>query len=147
MHALKGLACRASVTPASCSGEALHAARLPRLRQCQSFQHTLMSQQSKSVGYSRLLRTLSRAYPRVPKFRTYGSVCCACAQRPGLPCQSFSRTLRSQKHNIFSMGPTLRYPAVLQSVPHAYHARLAAATSPHDARPHMQELIQCNQVH
>ena len=23
---------------------------------------------------------------RVPKFWTYGSVCCACAQRPGLPC-------------------------------------------------------------
>jgi hypothetical protein len=24
-------------------------------------------------------------YRRVPKFWTYGSVCCACAQRPGLP--------------------------------------------------------------
>ncbi len=65
-------------------------------------------------------------YRGVPKFSPYGSVCCACAQRPGLPracysgklaaltlqavlsahvafassarlCQSFSRTLRSQK--------------------------------------------------
>ena len=33
---------------------------------------------------------------QVPKFWTYGSVCCACAQRPGLPRQS-SRTLRSQE--------------------------------------------------
>jgi hypothetical protein len=24
-------------------------------------------------------------YHRLPKFWTYGSVCCACAQRPGLP--------------------------------------------------------------
>ena len=38
---------------------------------------------------------------RVPKCWAYGSVCCACAQRPGLPRQSFSRTLRSPKHNIF----------------------------------------------
>ena len=30
-----------------------------------------------------------------PKFWTHGSVCCACAQRPGLPRQSFSRTLTS----------------------------------------------------
>ena len=30
-------------------------------------------------------------YRRVPKFSPYGSVCCACTQRPGL------RTLRSQK--------------------------------------------------
>ena len=36
-------------------------------------------------------------FRRVPKFGTYGSVCCACAQRPGLPRQSFSRTQRSQK--------------------------------------------------
>ncbi len=65
-------------------------------------------------------------YRQVPKFWTHGSVCCACAQRPGLPRggdareragrarpaglsahlaiaprarlrQSFSRTLRSQK--------------------------------------------------
>jgi hypothetical protein len=36
-------------------------------------------------------------YCRVPKFSPYGSVCCACAQRPGLPRQSFSRTLMSQK--------------------------------------------------
>jgi hypothetical protein len=71
-----------------------------------------------------------------------GSVCCACAQRHGLPrashsgelaClalqavlsahvafaprvrmrQSFSRTLTSQKHNIFSMVPKLRCPMVL----------------------------------
>jgi hypothetical protein len=36
-------------------------------------------------------------YRRVPKFWTYGSACCACAQRSGLPRQSFLRTLRSQK--------------------------------------------------
>jgi hypothetical protein len=36
-------------------------------------------------------------YHRVPKFWTYGSVCCSCAQRHGLPRQSFSRTQRSQK--------------------------------------------------
>ncbi len=28
---------------------------------------------------------LSCVYRQVPKFWTYGSVCCACAQRPGLP--------------------------------------------------------------
>ncbi len=38
-------------------------------------------------------------YHRVPKFSPYGSVCCACAQRPGLPPQSFSRMLRSQQLN------------------------------------------------
>ena len=38
-------------------------------------------------------------FRRVPTFCTYGSVCCACAQRPGLPRgrQSFLRTLRSHK--------------------------------------------------
>jgi hypothetical protein len=80
-------------------------------------------------------------YRRVHKFSPYGSVCCACAERPDLPrachfsklaClalqvvlsahvalaprarlrQSSSRTLRSQKHNIFSMGPKLRYPPI-----------------------------------
>ena len=35
-------------------------------------------------------------YP-LSRFPPYGSVCRACAQRPGLPRQSFSRTLRSQK--------------------------------------------------
>ena len=40
----------------------------PRLRQRQSFSRT------------RLLQ-----YRGIPKFWTYGSVCCACAQRPGLP--------------------------------------------------------------
>ena len=44
----------------------------------------------------RALRVMC-CYRRVPKFWTYGSVCCACAQRPGLPRQAFSRTLRSQK--------------------------------------------------
>ena len=29
-------------------------------------------------------------YHRVPKFWTHGSVCCACAQRPGLPCAWYS---------------------------------------------------------
>ncbi len=50
----------------------------------------------------------------VSKFSPYGSVCCACAQRPGLPRQSFSRTLRSQNknYNTFSMGPKLRYPTL-----------------------------------
>ena len=38
---------------------------------------------------------------RVPMFLPYGSVCCACAQRPGLPCQSFLRTLKSLKTNTF----------------------------------------------
>ena len=73
-----------------------------------------------------LLLYFTKCYRRVPKFWTHGSVCCACAQRPGLPrachsgllaClalqavvsahvafaararlfQSFSRTLRSRK--------------------------------------------------
>jgi hypothetical protein len=39
-----------------------------------------------------------------PKFLPYGSVCCACAQRPGLLRQSFSRTLRSQKGYYFFNG-------------------------------------------
>ena len=29
--------------------------------------------------------TTAYRYRRVPKFWTYGLVCCACAQRPGLP--------------------------------------------------------------
>jgi hypothetical protein len=37
----------------------------------------------------------------VPKVSPKGSVCCACAQRPGLPRQSFSRTLGSQKSQYF----------------------------------------------
>jgi hypothetical protein len=78
-------------------------------------------------------------YRRVPKFWTKGSVRCACAQRPGLPhawsegymsaehclqceagelagvtCarlrQAFSRTLRSQKHNIFQWAQHLGTP-------------------------------------
>ena len=36
-------------------------------------------------------------FRRVPTFWTYGPLCCACAQRPGLPRQSFSRSQRSQK--------------------------------------------------
>jgi hypothetical protein len=85
-------------------------------------------------------------YRRVTKFSPYGSVCCTCAQRPGLPraCHSgklaclalqavlsahvafaprarlrqfFSRMLGVIKiHNIFSMGPKRRYPMEL-SVP------------------------------
>ena len=64
--------------------------------------------------------TPATAYRRVPEFTPYGSVCCACAERPGLPRQSFSRTLRSQKHNIFSMGPKRRYPAVTNTTATAY---------------------------
>jgi hypothetical protein len=43
--------------------------------------------------------------------RTASSAHVACAPRARLR-QSFSRTLRSQNHNIFSMGPKLRYPTV-----------------------------------
>ncbi len=86
---------------------------------------------------------ITPSYRRVPKCSPYGSVCCACAQRPGLPrachsgelaclalqavlsahvaCaprarlrQAFSRTLTSQKTQYFSMGPKLRYPPVHQ---------------------------------
>ena len=41
---------------------------------------------------------------RVPKFSPYGSVCCACAQRPGLPRQSVSRTLRPENTKYFFNG-------------------------------------------
>ncbi len=43
-----------------------------------------------------LFHTLLLLYRRVPKFSPYGLVCYACAQRPGLPRQSFSHTLWSQ---------------------------------------------------
>jgi hypothetical protein len=66
VHALKGLACRARVTPAS--SPASHCKQCP----------ALMS-------------------PFSPRARLR---------------QSFLRTLRSQKHNIFSMGPKFRYPTV-----------------------------------
>ena len=49
-------------------------------------------------------------YHGVPKFWTYGSVCCACAQRPGLPRHALMFTLRSQKYITFSTGLKLRYP-------------------------------------
>ncbi len=32
-----------------------------------------------------LAKVCARVYRRAPKFWTHGSVCCACAQRPGLP--------------------------------------------------------------
>ncbi len=44
-----------------------------------------------------LVSEMSYMYHQVPKFSPYGSVCYACAQRPGLPRQSFLRTLTSQK--------------------------------------------------
>ena len=54
-------------------------------------------------------------YCRDPKHWTYGSVCYACAERPGLPRQAFLRTLRSQKHNIiFNGSKTLGTPRYTQ---------------------------------
>ncbi len=47
----------------------------------------------------------------VPKNSPYGSVCCACAQRPGLPRASPSRARGGHKNIVlFSKGPKLRYP-------------------------------------
>ena len=43
--------------------------------------------------------------------------------------QSFSRTLRSQKHNIFSMGPKLRYPMVLHCACIVLFRRAPSSTS------------------
>ena len=53
-------------------------------------------------------------YRWVPKFSPYGSVCYACAQRPGLPRASPSRARRGHKSHVyyFSMGPKLRHTAV-----------------------------------
>jgi hypothetical protein len=73
------------------------AMQMTRVRQRQSFEHM----------HTYCLRTpviltqqCAFEYRRVPKFWTYGSVCCACAQRPGLPRASPSRACRGHK-NIF----------------------------------------------
>ena len=69
-------------------------------------------------------------YHGVPKFSPYGSVCCACYQRPGLTRQSFSRMLRSQKCTIFSMGPKRRHPrysSVIQVVLSPKQTQIAQA--------------------
>ncbi len=45
-------------------------------------------------------------YRRVPKFSPYGSVCCACAQRPGLPCACHSVRL-ARLHSTRTAAPVL----------------------------------------
>ncbi len=50
------------------------------------------------MGFSPKPSAKDRRYRRVPKFWTYGSVCCACAHV-------------TKNKNIFSMGPKLKYPA------------------------------------
>ena len=125
VHVLKGLACRARVTPANlpashckqCSAltsPSLHVrgcaspsrarvtlASLPasQCKQCSALTERRLPRTASSAQRSRHLRS-ARARLR----------------------QCFSRTRRSQKHN-FSMGPKLRYPAV--------HSRLRCVSSGH----------------
>ena len=54
------------------------------------------------------MRPCMALYRWVPKFWTYGSVCCACAQRPSLPRASpFRAGLGHRKHNLFQWVQSL----------------------------------------
>ncbi len=69
-----------------------------QLRVCACAQWTGAALFAHAVATVQISDSFYRQYRRVPKFSPYGSVCCACAQRPGFPPrQSFSRTLTSQK--------------------------------------------------
>ena len=81
--------------------------------------HTMLAIQTKSTTGSRRwvrIETTTyryeeqncKDYRRVPKYSPYGSVCCACARRPGL--LAHANVTKNIKY--FSMGPKLRYPTV-----------------------------------
>ncbi len=69
-----------------------------------------------ALKYTRSLLNLSNmpscCYRRVPTFSPYGSVCCECAQRPGLP--GLLAHDEVTKNICFQMGPKLRFPPVQQ---------------------------------
>ncbi len=60
-------------------------------------------------------------YPRVPKFSPYGSVCCACAQRPCLPVLLAHANVTKRN---FSTDPKLTHPTVARRPGKAFASSL-----------------------